>query len=202
MPLETLANVKASLLISGGDDDPLLTRLLDAAEDFIVAHTGRDFAGGTFTETHAAGRSLVVLRNFPVVTVVSLKVDATRQFGPETVRPVETFLVHAARGVIESPAGPFLPPRPGRRDDWPGAVQVVYTTPEGAVPPAIRQACVELVGHWYRIAKTAEGQDQQMLVLRADADGSQRQWSWGLTRGLPLPLGVLELLAPYRGPSV
>ena len=84
MALDTLANVKTSLFITGTTDDAVLTRLLDAADAFIADYTGRAFAGGSFTELHAAGHELVFVRNFPVDTLTSLKVDAARQFGPET----------------------------------------------------------------------------------------------------------------------
>jgi hypothetical protein len=201
MPLETLADVKVSLLISGTGDDALLTRLLGAADGFIADYTGRDFAGGTFTETHAGGHSLVFLRNFPVSSVTSVKVDAARQFGAETTRPADSYFVHAGRGMIESVAGPFLRPRTGSRDDWPGTVQVVYSTPTVAVPAAVRQACAELVGHWYRLVKTAEDQEHQMLTLRSEG-GDQKDWPWSLAVGNPLPPAVFQLLAPYRLPAV
>ena len=64
----------------------LLTRLMDGADGFITQHTGRDFTGGTLTELHAAGRGVLFLRNFPVTSVTSVKVDPARQFGSETVR--------------------------------------------------------------------------------------------------------------------
>ena len=52
---------------------------------------------------------------------------------------------------VESLTGPFLPPRPGKGSaDWPEAVQVTYSTPTGQVPPAVCEACTQLVGHWYR----------------------------------------------------
>ena len=86
MSLDSLANVKTSLLISGSTDDAVLTRLMDAADSFIAEYTSRSFEGGSFTETHAAGHELVFLRNFPVDTLTSLKVDAARQFGPEPFR--------------------------------------------------------------------------------------------------------------------
>jgi hypothetical protein len=200
MPLETLTNVKAALLISGTSDDPLLTRLLDVADSYIADYTGRNFAGGSFTETHPAGHALVFLRNFPVSSVTSVKVDPAREFGPATTRPATTFVVHAERGVIESLTGPFLPPRAGRRDDWPAAVQVVYSTPTGAVPLAVKQACCELVGHLYRVAKTTADQNYQLLTSRIDSSG-QKDWPWSLATGNPLPPVVRELLAPYRVPA-
>jgi uncharacterized phiE125 gp8 family phage protein len=190
--------VKTSLLISGTTDDAVLTRLLDAADSFIAEYTGRSFAGGTFTETHHAGRELVFLRNFPVATLTSLKVDAAREFGPYTTRAIDTFVVHSDRGVIESVTGPFLKPR--RRDDWPGALQVEYTTATGAVPGAVKEAFCQLIGHWYRMAKTAAGQNYEMLTRRLESS-VEKEWPWSVAAGEPLPLGVRELLQPYRVPA-
>src|SRR4029079_5200163 len=127
------------------------------------------------------------------------KVDTTRQFGLETARSADTFVVHGNRGVIESLCGPFLVPRDGRRDDWPAAVQVVYATATGAVPAAVKEAFCQLIGHWYRFAKTALDQEFQMLVTRID-EGSEKEWPWSLAVGAPVPPAVLQLLHPYRVP--
>ena len=197
--LDTLANVKTSLLIPGTTDDAVLTRLMDAADGFIAEFTSRRFDGGTFTETHPAGRSLAFLKNYPVASVTSVKVDAARQFGAETLWTADRYVVHADRGVIESVCGPFLWPR-GRRDAWPAALQVVYTTATGAVPPAVKEAFVQLIGHWYRFAKTAADQDYQMMTSRIDSSG-QKDWPWSLARGEALPAVVRELLAAYRVPA-
>ena len=197
--LDTLANVKTSLLIAGSTDDAVLTRLMDAADGFIAEFTSRQFAGGAFTETHPAGRSLAFLKNYPVTSVTSVKVDSARQFGAETLWTADRYVVHADRGVIESVCGPFLWPR-SRRDDWPGALQIVYATATGAVPPAVKEAFVQLVGHWYRFAKTAADQNYQMLTSRIETSG-QKDWPWSVAAGEPLPPAVLELLAAYRVPA-
>lgn len=199
--MPTLTDTKAALLITGTADDALLTRLLAGADGFVAAHTGRDFAGGTFTEVFAAGGERLAVRNFPVASVTSVKVDPARQFGPDTLRAPDSYVVHADRGVIESLTGPFLAPRGGRRDDWPGAAQVVYATATGAAPAAVQEAFNQLVGHWYRQAKTFEEQEYQMLLERADGTDA-KAWSWSLAKGLKLPPGVLELLQPYRVPPV
>ncbi|HSQ57866.1 MAG TPA: phage head-tail connector protein [Gemmata sp.] len=196
--IDTLANVKTSLLISGSTDDAVLSRLMDAADGFITEFTGRQFAGGTFTETHPAGRSLVFLKNYPVASVTSVKVDSARQFGAETLWTADRYVVHADRGVIESVCGPFL--RPRRFNIWPEALQVVYDTATGAVPPAIKEAFCQLIGHWYRAAKTAVDQDYEMMTSRIDSSG-QKDWPWSVAAGEPLPPAVLELLAAYRVPA-
>ncbi len=199
--IDTLSNVKAALLITGTGDDTLLTRLLDGADAFIAQHTGRDFAGGTFTETHPAGRSVLFLRNYPVTSVTSVKVDPARQFGSDTVRAADTYVLHADRGLIESLTGPFLPPRSGVRDDWPAAVQVVYATATSAVPVQVKDAFNQLVAHWYRQVKTFSDQEYQMLLERTEGTDT-KVWSWSLARGLQMPPGALELLEAYRVPPV
>lgn len=197
--IDTLANVKTALLVTGSGDDALLTRLMDGADAFVALHTGRNFDGGTFTELHPAGRTTLLLGNFPVASVTSVKVDPARQFGAATVRAADTYVLHADRGLIESLTGPFLAPR--GRDDWPAAAQVIYATATGAVPAPVKEAFNQLVGHWYRQAKTFAAQDYQMLLERINSTDT-RSWSWGLVTGLKLPPGALQLLQPYRVPVV
>jgi uncharacterized phiE125 gp8 family phage protein len=199
--LDTLANVKTALLISGSTDDTLLNRLMDGANAAIASITGRDFAGGTYTETHPAGRNLLFLANYPVTSVTSVKVDASRQFGSDTVRASDSYVLHADRGIIESLTGPFITPRSGIRDDWPEAVQVVYDTATSAVPALVAEAFTQLVGHWYRQVKTFADQDYQMLLEQTSGTDT-KSWSWSLITGLKIPPGVLQLLAPYRVPAV
>jgi uncharacterized phiE125 gp8 family phage protein len=199
--IDTLTNVKTAMRIPDGADDTLLTRLMDGADAFVAQHTGRDFTGGTFTETHPAGRGVLFLRNFPVTSVTSVKVDPARQFGSDTVRAASSYVLHADRGLIESLTGPFLTPRSGVRDDWPAAVQVVYATATAAVPAPVKEAFAQLISHWYRQAKTFAEQEFQMLTQQTDGTDA-KGWSWSLTNGLKLPPGVLQLLQPYRVPVV
>ena len=199
--IDTLANVKTALLISDSTDDTLLNQLMTGADAYIASITGRDFAGGTYTELFAAGQSTLFLANYPVTSVTSVKVDASRQFGSDTVLDASAYVLHADRGLIESLTGPFLPPRGGVRDDWPAAVQVVYATATSAVPAQVSEAFSQIVGHWYRQAKTFADQDYLMLLQQTSGTDT-KQWSWGLTTGLTLPAGVMELLAPYRVPVV
>ena len=201
MPLDTLSNAKSVLLVGGSGDDTMLAQLLDAADSFIEKYTGRSFAGGTFTETHPAGGPMLFLRNFPVASVTSLKVDADRAFGSGTERDTATYAIHADRGVVESRTGPFLTPYRKGWADWPESVKVVYTTATGSVPAAVKQAFSDLVGHWYRLAKTSL--DANFLMLTESINGTtSKGYSWSLTRGLAIPPGVLKLLEPYRIPAM
>jgi hypothetical protein len=203
MSLDTLTNVKNALDITGTDDDELLGQLQQAADDFIDAYCGRDFTGGTFTEYHPGGGRVVFLRNYPVLAVLSLKVDPAGEFGPETLRQPASYVVHPDRGVIVSKEGSFVPARPGFRvaaDDFPQAVQIIYSTATDAVPAAVSRAYVELIGHWYRQAKTHADLGHRNLLQQTDGT-TVTQYPWGQSGGFRLPPGVRELLAPYRVPA-
>ena len=202
MPIDTLAEVKTALNITGTADDNLLSRLLAAAESFIHEHCGRAFPGGSYAEVHPAGGAVLFLQHYPVDAVGSLRVDPDRQFAAGTARAADTYLVHPARGVVESLTGPFLPPRPGRGPgDWPGAVRVDYTTPDDSVPAAVKQAFALLVGFWHRQAKTHTDAGFRMLVEEETGTG-RKAWPWSLATGLNLPPEVLRLLEPFRAPPV
>ena len=208
MSLDTLANVKLRLGITTSADDGLLSALMDSADQWVAGYCERDFAGGTFTEYHPAGGTLVFLRNYPVQAVTSVKVDAAYGFGPETARPATAYVVHADRGVVQSLTGPFLPcgrglPAAGA-PPWAGApraAQVVYTTATGAVPADVKEAYAILVGHWYRHVKTQVAASYQNVTQQTFGDATAI-FAKDQIAGLPLPDDVHRLLAPYRVPLV
>lgn len=200
MSIDTLANVKLHLGITTSADDALLTQLQAAADAFIEEHCSRTFGGGSFTEDHPGGGRAVFLRNFPVSAVTSVKVDTARGFGAETTLDASDYILHADRGVIESIDGPFVPSHTSA-NDFPGAVRVAYATPSSQVPAALSRAYAELIGHWYREAKTAVATGQQNL-LQQTSGSTVTQYPWGQSGGFQLPAGVLQLLEPYRVPNL
>jgi Phage gp6-like head-tail connector protein len=193
MALDTLANVKSRLGITASADDTLLGLLQDSADQAVANYCNRDFAGGTFTEYHSGGSEFLHLRNFPVDSVTSVKVDASRVFGAETVIPASDYVVHAERGVIQSVAGPFLPrDRPGLVNaevrTWtrgPRVVQVVYATLTGQVPADVKEAYARLVGHWYRKVKTDVAADFQNVQQQKYGDTFVIFGADGSPAGLP-----------------
>lgn len=206
MSLDTLANVKARLGITSSADDTLLGLLQDAADQAVANVCNRDFAGGTFTETFPGGSEFVYLRNFPVASVTTVKVDPAYGFGADTVVPATAYVVHAERGVVQALGGPFLP---GERSGlvnvdvrgWtagPAVVQVVYATATGQVPADVKEAYARLVGHWYRQVKTEVGSNFQNVAQQKYGDTFV---IFGPARG-GLPAEVAELLAPYRVPLI
>lgn len=196
MALDTLSNIKAALMITTTADDAVLERIMETAEAFIAEHTGRAFAGGTFTEDHAGGRSVLFLRNFPVDTITSVKADSARQFGSDTVLPADRYFVHVERGVIEATRGRLGAPGPG-------TIRVVYATATDEVPGVVKEAFAQLVGFWYRIVKTQVGMNFQSMTAQTDTvAGTTTEFPWNLSTGVKLPPGVLQLLQKYRVPQI
>lgn len=167
-------------------DDALLVELQAAAESFAASYTGRDFAGGSFAETHPAAGNAVFLRNFPVASVTAVQATG------EQPRPPSGYAVHAERGVVEALGAPF--PRGAE-------VSVTYTAATGQVPAAVRQAVAELVGHWLREAKT-HAATGQLNVASTTAAGATTAYPWGQSTGYRVPPGVLALLRPFRCPVI
>ena len=199
MALDTLANVKIAIGVTGSTDDGLLTKLQDAAATFIAEYCGRSFTGGTFTEYHPGGGRLLVLANFPVAAVTSVHTDANRLFEAATLRDPAGYVVHADRGVVECLDGPFLGTTTGRprMDAFPGAVKAVYTTATGAVPAAVLRADADLIGFWYRQVKT-HADLGHLDQLSEFENGIVTEFPRGLSEGFSLPPGVMDLLAPFR----
>ena len=200
MSIALLSDVKTALSVSGSGDDALLAELQASADSFVETYCGRIFAGGTFTEDHPGGGHLLFLANFPVASVSVVKVDATRAFPAESARPAGDYVVHANRGVIELLDGTFVPTLPGWNvgaDAFPGAVRVIYTTATGAVPAAIGRAYADLIGHWYRQAKTHAATGQLNVGESAGVT-----YPWGQSTGMRIPESALALLRPFRVPAM
>ncbi len=210
MSLDTLANVKTRLGVSGTADDALLTLLMNSADNWVANWTGRDFGGGTYTEYHPGGSEFVHLKNYPVQSVTSVNVDPGYGFGASTVVPSTSYVVHTERGVIQSRVGPLGPlaERQGLVNrsvaTWtrgPRVVQVVYVVATAAAADDILEAFAQLVGHWYRRVKTQAGAGFQNLSQQKLAD-AVTTYSGGQITGLPVPPDVFALLAPYRVPNL
>jgi len=210
MSLDTLANVKTRLGISGSADDVVLSLLQNSAEKWLSNYCGHDLAGGTYTEYHPGGSEFVHLRNFPVLSVTSVNVDPGYVFGSSTILGSTSYVVHGERGVIQSLVGPFAPhvDRQGLVNrhvyNWtkgPRVVQVVYSVAINAVPDDIYEAYAQLIGHWYRRVKTQTNVNYVNL-LSQKVGGVYTTYGPGQISGLTIPPDVLTLLASYRVPSL
>lgn len=204
MALDTLTNVKQTLEITGTEDDAVLEQLQDSADAFIASYCGRDFAGGTFTEYHPGGYRFVFLKNYPVATVTSVKVDPLGDFPAESLRDPASYIVQQDRGVIINRRGLFVPSRPGFLYgglDAPRSVEVVYTTATGAIPADLSRAYAELIGHWYRQGKT-HAMTGQLNIRQQTSEGTVTEYPWGQSGGFRTPAAILQVLNLYRVPAI
>ena len=207
MSIDTLSNLKARLGITSSSDDTLLGLLQDSADVFIANYCQRDFAGGTFTEYQPGGSEFLLLKNYPVTSVTTVKVDPAHQFGSETIISDGSYVVHSERGVIQSLFGPFLPRRFNGLVNsgiqiWtrgPRVVQIVYVTASSAVPADVKEAYARVIGAWYRKVKTEVAANFQDVQQQKFGDTFV---IYGSSKNGSIPSEVLQLLASYRVPNL
>ena len=175
----TVSEAKTALAVDGAADDALIAQLAESASGFAAEYVGRAFDAGTYPEAHPGGRFYLFLRHYPAAAVEIAGVGAS------------AYRLHGERGVVEAVGEPFPP----------GELAVSVTVPEGATPPGVKRAIVELVGHWYREAKThaATGHLNRGSVT---ADGVTASYPWGQSNGYRVPPAVIDALRRARGVAV
>lgn len=171
MSYESLASLKIRADITGTDDDALLERMQEAAEEIVREYCGRDPAGGEFTEYYPAGRSVIQLKNFPVDAITSVKVEINGTF--DTPIAETSYIVDKPNGLIRSLCGPLATaPRAGL-DYWivrsPRQVEVAYTVAAGP-GHAAKEAVARMVKQWYREVKTARADRDRAVIQERVGD--------------------------------
>jgi hypothetical protein len=178
--LTTLDTVKAWLpdMAEVTAYDDLLSRLITAASRAVCNHTGRpifDVLG--YSEVYdGGGQPFLVLRQWPVVQVLSVQLSDGQALGDWSLEPAL-----AGGGAQRLTLGEGRFPR-GRSN-----VLVDYESGYAAVPDDVEQAVVELVGERFRA--------RERIGLSSKSLGGQETTAF-------CPGGfsdtVLALLAPYR----
>jgi uncharacterized phiE125 gp8 family phage protein len=133
--LITLTEAKEFLKIDFNDEDALLDRLITQATAIIQRKYQRDLIQATYTdeEYNGEGHDLLFIRNFPVQSVTSLKVDDV------ALDPSE-YTVSKYTGIIKRKSGYFP-------EGW-GNIKVSYTGGFPADDPALepfKNECLLLV---------------------------------------------------------
>ena len=170
-----LATAKAHLRVDTLDEDALITAYLSAAKGSVERSTGKKLTSGAVTQQVSGfpprGGPLSMWYG-PVTAIVSVAYD-------DAAGAEQTL---ADFRLVEGVDAKLLP---AFGDAWPstapgpGAVRITYTAGYAAdeVPPALDQAVLLLVGHWYA---NREAVSVGNVVNE-------------------FPLGVEMLLAPHRG---
>ena len=175
----TVAETKTALAVEGAADDALITQLIESASGFAAEYVGRAFDAGTYPESHPGGRFYLFLRHYPATAVEVTGVETS------------AYRLHGERGVVEAIGEPFPT----------GELAVSVTVPEGTTPPGVKRAILELVGHWYREAKT-HAATGHLNCGTATTDGGTTTYPWGQSNGYRVPPAVIEALRQARGAVV
>lgn len=194
--LTTLDNVKGWLGLSvppAGTAAPtyidtLLTRLIAAASAFIQIQISRTIALQAYTEVrNGYGTAQMMLKNVPIVTLTSLSINGIAIQARPALGP----------GATTGPGGGYT------FDDQiiylsgyefcRGAqnVSVAYTAGYADTPPDLEQACIDMIGDWFRyrdrIGKLSEGiEGQTISFTNSDIPARSRGVLLGYKRVTPV----------------
>ncbi len=145
--LTTLVNVKQWLGVTGTADDSLLARLISASSDYITMWLGRDITLQAYISYRdgSDGR-VMILRNYPVVSVSLLSVDGV---------PIPA-AVYSAPGALPSPGflfDQYSVSLVGGVYSFTRGIANVYAAYQAGfatVPTEIEQAAIELISLRYK----------------------------------------------------
>jgi hypothetical protein len=147
MALCTRAEVKAYLTLTDSEtqQDSLIDSLILAAQGFIEEYCNRTFEKSAVTEYHKGGSNRIFLKRPPIDTVQTLQVwdSWDRTYLSDDLIDSDDYYVEVDTGIV------YFDYEIGGVS---GSIKVAYTGGFAVIPPAISQACVELVAR-----KTKEG---------------------------------------------
>jgi uncharacterized phiE125 gp8 family phage protein len=179
--LTTVAVCKAQLDIPTGDTsvDALLERYINSASEQIERYCCRKFKSSSYTETRDGSRSNeLMLKNFPVTAISSVKHDPERAFGASTE------LAATAYALIEPNT---LRRHSGTWAQGSQVLQITYTAGFSTIPADLEDACIMLVE--LRYAKKSD------RSLGRTSSGKQGE-SISYTEGWPKE--VTDILDSYK----
>jgi uncharacterized phiE125 gp8 family phage protein len=188
--LTTIANAKAWLNVTTTNDDPLLTRLVSAASQFVQTWMNRQILTAFYSDSYTgSGSNTQALANFPVTAVSSLTIAgqsiSASPDGVQTGYICDERFIYLIGAAFASSAFPSA--APNKFPHWPPlGVKVSYTAGFATVPLDIEQAVLELIGlkysdrsHFGQASKSINGE----VVSFITAD---------------MPKGVATILGNYK----
>jgi len=140
----TLADARLHLRINTGDtseDAAIITPLITAAREYCENVTGRALAAQTIKAYPERFHRTLQLPREPIVSVSA--VAYTDEDGVTTTMSASNYIVDTVGGSIAFKEIPNFCPRVAN------PIEITYSAGYTALPKAIRQAMLLLVGHWY-----------------------------------------------------
>lgn len=176
-----LAAAKTHLRVDGSDENDLIAALIVAARQYVEDRCGIALITQTLKLSLDSFAEKIRLPRPPVASITQIEYVNTAGT-VVTVLLAGNNLWRLGAGAMQSVVVPFFETTWPDTAAVPGAVQITYTAGYGAagtaVPGAITQAMLLMIGHWY---KNREAVSEEQFTV---------------------PMAVDALLAPYVVPVV
>lgn len=190
MGIASLAETKDYLNIPTADTshNDEMQRFIEAADPVIEDIVG-PVTPATFDELYDGGRSWIVFRHNPVISIEAVTEYAGTS--PTTLTSAATPDLITSSSYVFDPDGIlYRVTAAGSSHFSAGAnnIRVQYTAGRAVVPPNIKLGALELIRHLYQ--STQQGGRPQF-------SGAAEDLPWA-PAGFAVPTRVIELLAPYR----
>src|SRR5258705_13298804 len=99
--LVTLASAKAALGITASTEDNTIEALINRMSQLASTYCARKFVSDDYTQDYAgSGCDALLVHNYPVTTLASVKVDATRSFDSSSEIDSGSLLLDGEAGMI------------------------------------------------------------------------------------------------------
>lgn len=171
----SLSETKEYLGLAGTTgNDTLLTALITRVSSWMERLLGRKIESGSVTEYFDGGSNEIMLNNFPVSAVTTVKYNAGTQSAPswQTIAAAN-YTAYLSEGIVKHSS--VFPE--GNRN-----IEVVYTAGFVAIPGDIALLALELVGRVFN-ARKAQG-------MKSESLGSARiDWNSELTEEQKMIIG-------------
>ena len=157
--------VKDYLKITGATWDALIGELIDGVTDSIQSDTKRKFKQATYTneDYNGNGTRILILKNYPIISVASLYDDVNRDFGASTLIAAADYIVWKDEGEIELVEEKFT--------TGVGNVRITYDAGFAVIPQDLRDACREEAAGIFERSK--KGKAALGLDSASDEGGSE-----------------------------
>lgn len=137
MALTTLQRVKDWLGITDTKNDTVLQQLIDSCSGFIEQYLNRTILSTEYTDLiDGTGSRTQTLRNYPITAVSMLMMNNVAQ----SILPISNFNTTGVKFEGRQLIGQNVVFPCGKRN-----IYITYTAGYETVPPAIEQACVEMI---------------------------------------------------------
>lgn len=193
--LTTLQRVKEELAITDGASDAILGAKIDEATSDIEAHLARTLSRATVTQTlwNVGYSEYILLRRFPVASIVSVTVDDIAVDSDEYRLDGDAGILYrldssgypcawlSCKSIVAVYTGGYLLPGEMNRN----------------LPPALESAAVELVASYW----SSRGRDPTVKSEEVPGLGRVDYWVGAVGEAGELPPSVVAKISPFRRPS-